>query len=359
MYAVVMAGGGGTRLWPLSTPDRPKPFIPLLGAETLFQRTVRRLLEGGELPLTGSDVFVVTDRRYGPLVRRQASGVAVVEEPVGRNTAAAIALATVAIDRPEDDVMLVLPADHTIEREGEFRKVLAVATRRLASGAFDVDCPLVTLGIRPDRPAVDYGYLLPRLDRGEVVDGLQAYPLEAFQEKPDEARASWLTEQPGVAWNAGMFLWRRRAIRSALAAFAPDILETIETAHATGRLADVYEDVRSTSIDYAVMEPAAADGRVAMASMDVGWTDLGSWASLLGALGASGSGRVVPPGEPAEAAAGDLVVRRRDGALSLEAGPLSGILDPDGPSALLTGALADREAVEALIGRVSAEERLP
>ncbi len=356
MYAVIMAGGGGTRLWPLSTAERPKPFIPLLGEETLFQRTVRRLFEGDELDLRPDDVFVVTDGRYAGLVRRQAPGVTVVEEPVGRNTAAAVALATVAIDRPSDDVMAVLPADHTIEREAVFRGVLRAAARGLAGGAFGVDGPLVTLGVRPDRPAVDYGYLLPRLDRGEVVDGLRAYPLEAFQEKPDEARARLLTERPGVAWNAGMFLWRRGAIRAALTAFAPDILEPIERGHATGALREVYPGVRSTSVDYAVMEPAAVEGRVVMAAMDVGWSDLGSWASLLGALGATGSGRVVPPGEAVDVGPSDLVVRRADGRLTLAAGPMSGILDRDGPSALLPGTLPDRATVEAMIGRVSAQE---
>jgi mannose-1-phosphate guanylyltransferase len=358
MYAVVMAGGGGTRLWPLSTPERPKPFIPLLGEETLFQRTVRRLLEGDELQLEVSDVFVVTDRRYGSLVRRQAPGVTVVEEPAGRNTAAAIALATVTIDRPADDVMVVLPADHAIRDEPVFRGVLRDAAT-LAGGAFGVESPLVTLGIGVDRPATEYGYLIPDLARGRS-GALTSYPLQAFEEKPTLDRATALVRHgAGVAWNAGMFLWRRRAIWAAFRDYAPDVLDSVAGGHTTGRLAEAYADVRATSIDYAVMESAAADGRVVMASMDVGWSDLGSWASLLAALGAAGTGRVVGPGEVADAGAADLVVRRRDGALTLEVGPLSGILDPDGPSALLSGALADRPAIEALIGRVKAEERLP
>lgn len=185
---------------------------------------------------------------------------------------------------------------------------------------------------------------------------MRAYPLEAFQEKPDVDRARRLVETPGVAWNAGMFLWRRRAIRGALAAFAPQVLEPIETGHATGVVADVYADVQSISIDYAVMEPAAAEGRVVMGAMDAGWSDLGSWSALLAALGSSATGRVVPVGEWAQAGRDDLVVRRRDGRLSVEAGPLEGILDPDGPSALLSCARTDRQVIDALIERVAAAE---
>src|SRR4029453_11469508 len=131
MYAVILAGGGGTRLWPLSRPDRPKPFLPLLGDETLIQRTAARIAS-----LVGEgDLFCVTDRRYGQLVRDQVPGARLIVEPHGRNTAAAIALATAAIDRPEDEVMLVLPADQWIEREDAFRDVVSAAGDRPGGGA--------------------------------------------------------------------------------------------------------------------------------------------------------------------------------------------------------------------------------
>ena len=158
MYAVIMAGGGGTRLHPLSRPERPKPFLPLLGRESLLQLTAARL--------PTADITVVTDRRYERFVREQLPSAAVVLEPMGRNTAAAIALATLAIDRPEDEVMLVVPADAHIdpERADTYRDVLASAGEHLATGAFDVEDPLVTLGVQIDRPATEYGYLLPRVD---------------------------------------------------------------------------------------------------------------------------------------------------------------------------------------------------
>lgn len=360
MYVVILAGGGGTRLWPLSTPERPKPFLPLLGEESLFQRTIARLLEGPELGIGRADITVVTDRRHAPLASRQAgSEIRVIEEPEGRNTAAAIALATVAIERPEDEVMVVLPADHTIADEPRFRAVLHDAAAGIAGargGAFGIDAPLVTLGVQVDRPATEYGYLRPKLDLGAAVGRLTAYPLEAFEEKPSLRRAAELLGTPGVAWNAGMFLWRRRAIRAALRAHAPDILDSIEAGHAAGTLEAVYREVRTTSVDYAVMEDAARAGRVVMGSMSVGWNDLGSWSALLGALGIAGSGRVVQPGEPAEAGPDDLVVTRRDGRLDVATGPARGILDPLGPSALLSGAATDARRVGELIERVAARE---
>src|SRR5512142_1010530 len=146
MYVVIMAGGGGTRLWPLSTPERPKPFLPLVSDESLLQRTVARL----DGIVDRRDIFVVVSKRYGSLVREQLPDVRVILEPSGRNTAAAVALATVAIDRPSSEVMAVLPADHTIEKEAVFRDVLVAAAEHLATGAFGIEDPLVTLGIRAD-----------------------------------------------------------------------------------------------------------------------------------------------------------------------------------------------------------------
>jgi mannose-1-phosphate guanylyltransferase len=350
MYFVILAGGGGTRLWPLSRPENPKPFLPLLGEASLLQRTVDRIVDHPELRVARSDVTVVTDRRYAAIVRAQCPGVGVIAEPVGRNTAAAIALAAIRIDRPDDEVMVVLPADHTIEREDVFRRVLDGA-RRLAEGALGgVAQPLVTLGVRVDRPATEYGYLRPVVDAGAVVDGLQAYPLQAFEEKPTRERALQLMAEPGVAWNAGVFLWRRSAIRAALERYTT-LLPVLEPAASEAALAAAYDAItKPRSIDYAVMEPAASDRQVVMASMDVGWNDLGSWTSLLGALGAAGTGAVVQANDAAEAGPRDLVVERVDGRLAVLPGP-QGILAPT-PTALLRDAAPGRRTVEALVERV-------
>ncbi|HEU4573097.1 MAG TPA: mannose-1-phosphate guanylyltransferase [Candidatus Limnocylindrales bacterium] len=353
MYVVVLAGGGGTRLWPLSTPERPKPFLPLLGQETLLQRTVSRLA-----PLVDpEDVRVVAARRYTPIVRAQLPDVRVLPEPAGRNTAAAIALATVSIDRPDDDVMVVLPADQWIDDEARFREVLMAAVDRLATGAFGIDDPLVTLGVRPTRPSTDYGYLRPDLDHSMRNGSFRAYPLQGFEEKPTESRARELLGVEGVAWNAGMFVWRRRAIRAALEKYTPLVTLLAPAAGKEMALEMAYDRMVGTSIDHAVMESAASDGRVVMARLDAGWNDVGSWTALLSGLGVRGAtGRVVGTAEVAKVRPGDLVVRRRARRLELD-GPAAeasdAILDPTGPSALLTGAASARPIIEALLERVN------
>lgn len=379
MYAVILAGGGGTRLWPLSRPERPKPFLPLLGEQTLIQQTVERLRGpgGGRAYLVSqADTFVVTDRRYTGLVREQLPGVAIVEEPQGRNTAAAIALATYLIDRPEDEVMLVLPADHAIADGQLFRETLFVAVSALAAtNPFGVELPLVTLGVMPTRPATEYGYIHPRREAALNVNGVSACPVERFEEKPGPARATELVGLPGVAWNAGMFIWQRGAIRDAIARYtglepvlgpvtrsmsAPDAasLESrAATATFAAALAAAYEKLDSISIDYAVLEPAASDGRVLMVALDVGWTDIGGWHALLAALPGSGDsgsgGRVVTPGESIALQPDDLLVHAVGGTLVVSSGPSDGlVLDAHG--ALLVGGRERRGDIEALLARVAA-----
>jgi mannose-1-phosphate guanylyltransferase len=287
---------------------------------------------------------VVVGAAHADLVRAQVPEVEVVVEPGGRNTAAAIALALLATPGSEDDVMAVLPADHLIRDEAPYRDVLRAA-ERLAHGAFGVDRPLVTLGIEPDRPATDYGYLVPD-PPGREVDGLEAFRLAAFREKPDIEAARALLRTSGVAWNAGMFLWQRGAIRDALTRHT-DLPLMSEAA-----LRAAYPSLTTRSIDYEVMEPAARAGHVLMASMDVGWTDIGGWTALLEAIDAGGSGRVIEAGERVDLAAGDLLVRGSGRELSLHIGP--GTIAVDAPSAHLVG--ADRDRVQALLDRVAQAE---
>src|SRR3970040_616243 len=301
MYVVILAGGGGTRLWPLSRAETPKPFLPLLGDRSLLQRTVDRITGHDELPIRPEDICVVTDRRYAQLVRDQLPGIRILGEPSGRNTAAAIALAAIHLERPDHEVMVVLPADGA-----------------LAGGAFDIESPLVTLGIRVSRPATEYGYLMPDIDAAAVTrNGLRAYPLRAFEEKPNQGRAAALLAEPGVAWNAGIFAWRRRALVDALGRYTglTTLLGTFAGSE-TG-LAAAYDQLRPVSIDHAVMEGAASDHRVVMIGMDVGWDDLGSWTAPPHAIGGTGSGPVIQPSEPAEAGEDDLIIERVDGHLAV------------------------------------------
>jgi mannose-1-phosphate guanylyltransferase/mannose-6-phosphate isomerase len=289
MYAVILAGGGGTRLWPLSRPERPKPFLPLIGDRTLLQRTWDRIVP--DLVAAG-DVAVVTDRRYVHIVREQLPGLhedMLLAEPVGRNTAAAVALAAAALDRPDDDVMLILPADHLVADEPGFREILRRAATLAGRVAPDGGPGnLVTLGIAPAGPETGYGYIVA----GEAIPGGQgAVAVSRFVEKPSVEAAQAMLDGPiPVAWNAGIFLWRREALLAAFEAGSPDILADVEdgVAAGPGGLEATYARVRATSIDYAVLEPAAAAGRVAMLSAAVGWSDLGSWSALRDALAARG-----------------------------------------------------------------------
>jgi mannose-1-phosphate guanylyltransferase len=352
MYVVIMAGGGGTRLWPLSRPERPKPFLPLVGDETLVQRTVQRIL-----PLVReTDIFCVADQRYGHLVREQVPDIGLIVEPTARNTAAAIALAAAVIDRPDDDVMVVLPADHWIDDEVGFRDILSVAAGHLATGAFGIQAPLVTLGIRPTHPSTDYGYLRPDTMHGAKIEGIRANPLLGFEEKPTEARARELINLPGIAWNAGMFAWRRGTIRAALEKYTP--LPTLID-NAVGSelaLANAYDRITPISIDRAVMESAAADHHVVMGAMDVGWSDIGSWQALLAANAMPGiQGRVVQGGESVEMTEDDLRVER-DGDQLLAVPGANGLLTAHQTIALLPGARRFEADVDRLLARVSGQE---
>jgi mannose-1-phosphate guanylyltransferase/mannose-6-phosphate isomerase len=275
VYAVVLAGGGGTRLWPLSRPERPKPFLRLLGDESLIQRTVARLS-----PLIRpEDVYVIAERRHLPLVAEQLPAVPashLLGEPVGRNTAAAVALAAEAIDRPDGEVMFILPADAHVENEEGFRAALGVAEEAARAGS------LVTLGVTPNRPETGYGYVVAR---GPAPDEAahRWLAVDRFVEKPTAERAADLIATGLASWNAGIFAWTRATIRDSLQRYAPDIVGPLRVIFRTAGPHDldaVYPDLRATSIDYAVMEPASIAGSVAVVPMNVGWSDLGSWAAL-------------------------------------------------------------------------------
>ncbi len=387
MYVVILAGGGGTRLWPLSRQDRPKPFLPLVGPETLFQRTVARVRE-----LVGPErIYVVVERRHVPHVLAQAPELPpdhVIAEPGGRNTAPAIALAALAVDRPLGEVLVVLPADAWIADDEAFREALGAVAGEggLAEGALGIETPLVTLGVRPDRPETGYGYLVPRLDvpgaagtAGRVAGSapvpaaaaaaapnpaapVPAHVLEAFVEKPDAVRAAELLAMPGIAWNAGMFAWRRRAILGALERFAPDVLEAVRLALSAPGARDEggwldgqeaarrYAAVRAVSIDYAVMEPAAGAGLVLMGTLDAGWSDVGSWRAVAD-LQRAAAADDAQAGTAIDVGSHDILVRASGGRLVATIG-LSDTIVIDTPDAVLVCAADRAQDVRAIVERL-------
>jgi len=292
LHAVILAGGSGTRFWPLSTPARPKHLLPLLGPRTLLEETARRLR--GLVP--PSRTVVVTARAQAAAVRRAlpGRGYGVIAEPRPRNTAAAAALAAArALERDRDAVLVVLSADHWIPDGAAFRRAMrAAAARARAAGT------LVLVGVRPDRPATGYGWILPGR-RTASVRGAAVRAVAEFAEKPGPARARrWLREGRRL-WNAGLFAWRADAFLEEVRLRLPALHRAlVASGAATGgprALARAYARVPSISLDYGVLERS---DRVECVEAGFRWDDLGSFAALH---------RRLPRDAAGNAARGDLV----------------------------------------------------
>lgn len=272
-----MAGGVGTRLWPRSRQNVPKQFLDLVSDNTMLQETFLRIE-----PLIPPDrVFVITNGVCAPLVREQIPWLPrdnVIVEPAGRNTAPCIGLAALYLRQLDSDgVMVVLPADHLIREAAHFREVLKVVAEAAQDGY------LVTMGIQPDSPHTGYGYI----QRGDFLRQIgqhSVYKVARFTEKPDEATARRFLDSGQYYWNSGMFGWKVSAILEAIKAHLPALhaqLMTIEAALGSQREREVMEEiwrgVESISIDYGVMERA---DDAAVIPIDVGWSDVGSWATV-------------------------------------------------------------------------------
>jgi mannose-1-phosphate guanylyltransferase len=347
MHAVIMAGGGGTRLWPLSRRARPKPFLPLLGDESLFQMTLRRI----EPLIGGEDIIVVAEQGHLPLVAKQGPNVLrshQIGEPFGRNTAAAIALAALASRRDPDDVMVVLPADHFIADEQGFRDVLTTAARAARDGS------LVTLGINASGPETGYGYIVGAA--GEDGQDGEAQRVERFVEKPPRETAQALLESAnGAWWNAGIFIWRTDGFLAGMERYAPAVIGAIQRGLEAGHsLTSIYEGLPNVSIDRALMEPASLDGKVKVVPADVGWSDLGSWDALRAALAArtrSVNG-VVAVGRAEGLDSEDVLVHSSGGRLVVTIG-LRDTIVVDTPDVVLVCAADKAQDVRAIVDRLA------
>ncbi len=279
---VILCGGSGTRLWPRSSAAKPKPFLPLVGTQTLFEATLARC-EGFAAPI------VVTGAAHLPHVEAQlgaASQAPIIVEPAQRNTAAAIALA--ALRLPEDAVMLVCPSDHHIADPEAFRAAARAAAELAHEGW------LVSFGIAATAPETGFGYL----QQGEPI-GAAGFKVARFVEKPDEGRAKAFLAAGGYAWNGGIFAFRAGTFLAELAAHRPEIAAKARAAVAAGREeegrrfypeAGAFAAIESESIDYAVMENT---GRAAMVPAAMGWSDIGNWDALHAAREHDAAGNTV------------------------------------------------------------------
>jgi mannose-1-phosphate guanylyltransferase len=280
-YPVILAGGRGTRFWPLSRKRRAKQLLALDGKQTMIQQTVARLA-----PMAAPSRFwIITNDDLRPAILRQLPKLPpkqIIAEPCGRNTAPAISLAAFLLLRHDPDAVLGLfPSDHVIADPAQYRATLSRGIEIAAAGD-----NIVVLGIRPTRPETGYGYI-----ESGAPDHDGSLRVRRFTEKPDLARATQFLEAGNYFWNSGMFLWRADTLANALREHLPNttpLLERIAATYGTRKFADtfrkLYPKCESISIDYALLEPRSARGegqsRIFCLPSDFGWNDLGSWSAL-------------------------------------------------------------------------------
>jgi mannose-1-phosphate guanylyltransferase/mannose-1-phosphate guanylyltransferase/mannose-6-phosphate isomerase len=278
---VILSGGSGTRLWPLSRKGRPKQMLPLVGDRSMLQVTAAR---AARRELFAAPLIVTSAGQAAQVAAQLGDGVRLILEPCARNTAPAIALAALSV--ADDDLLLVMPSDHLISDPEGFVGAVELGLP-LALGGM-----LVIFGVRPTRPETGFGYIR----RGEAVgDGV--FRVERFLEKPDLAAATAFLADGRYDWNAGIFLFTAGAFLQALETHAPDIAEAARRAMGDSRSAgsvspqaEIFSAIRSESIDRAVIERAA---NVVVVPMDVGWSDVGSWQALHAVSAADGTGNAV------------------------------------------------------------------
>lgn len=282
LYPVILAGGSGTRFWPLSRHLYPKQLLRIIGHETLIQQTMRRVLSCAE----PDHVLISTNPGQAESIRVQLGEWRselkdnYVVEPIGRNTAPAIALAAAEIVRRDPEaMMLVLPADHVVTDEKAFQAAVALAVQLAGKGH------LVTFGIAPTRPETGYGYIQPNRRTALGKKGrLTGYPVARFVEKPNRTKATHYLKNGNYFWNSGMFLWKAAAILEEIRRHQPQLAKAAQKVHALmasgaePRLIEAaYKKVPSISIDNGVMELSA---KAAMIPVSFGWSDVGNWSSL-------------------------------------------------------------------------------
>jgi mannose-1-phosphate guanylyltransferase/mannose-6-phosphate isomerase len=281
IWATILAGGSGSRLWPLSRQHLPKQFLSLNSDKSLLQTTINRLSP----VIDAGNILIVTQENhakgeaYHALLPYQS-----LFEPVGRNTAPAIALAAAYLmSDGSDPIMVVLPADHIIKDEVRFRAHLNIAIEAAESGK------LITFGIRPTRPNTGFGYIKIKggFTRTAAADSNTSdiYEVERFTEKPDNATAERFINEGNYYWNSGMFVWRASAILAEIQQYLPTVHQVIQAIIAESRAAGTFQqavekhfaDMPSISIDYGVLEKSS---RVSLIPCDIGWNDVGSWQAV-------------------------------------------------------------------------------
>ena len=336
LHAVILAGGSGTRFWPLSRAAKPKQFLALASDRPLIAETFARAL-----PLCSAErIWVVCGPSHAEAVRAALPALSerhLVVEQAARNTAPAIGLAALRVHAEDPGATLViLPSDHHIARPDAFRTALEAAARASQNG------DLVTIGIRPTRPETGYGYLR----RGQArPDG--SFAVEAFVEKPDAATAARYLADPAYSWNAGIFVFRADAFLDALGRHLPLV---------RAGLSGDFERLPSISIDYGVMEPESqTTGRIALVPGDFGWSDVGSFAALPEVRALDARGNAVS-GDALLVDSSDCVVLSEGGRLLAAVG-LEGLCIIDAGDVVLVVPRDRAQDVRAMVDALKAQGR--
>ncbi len=275
-YALIMAGGAGTRFWPKSRLSNPKQFINLFGDDTMIQKTVKRLRNF----MPQEHIMVITNEDYVSIVREQVPDLNpsyIIGEPVPRNTAPCVAAAAALLyQKDPDGMMVVLPADHLIGNNEEFYSVLETA-----SNIANKENSLVTIGIEPNRPETGYGYIRKQSYAEIFESGHPVFEVRNFTEKPDSKTALQFLESGEYLWNSGIFVWKISTITEAFKQYLPEVYTCMETLMESDKkpndIEDFYQACPSVSIDYGIMEKA---DKVHVVPGNFDWNDVGSWKAV-------------------------------------------------------------------------------
>ena len=275
MKAVILAGGGGTRLWPLSTPEKPKQFHKLVSEKTLFQETIDRLDF-----LEPTDIYIATNKDHHHFIEEQAPQIPeenIIYEPALRDTASCIGLAAATIEarhRP-DEVMIIAYADHLIENKDEFQKCIKVAAEIATQ-----ENTLNIVEVTPEEPNTNYGYIHLGEKHNEI-DGISSFKVQGFKEKPDPATAEKFVKSGEYLWNTGIYVWKAGVLMEKFAKHAPDTHKKLaQIQELPGSLESVYPTLEKISIDYAIMEKIDPEEIRIIEARNLGWSDIGTWETL-------------------------------------------------------------------------------